>query len=254
MKDVVMYFDQSAFDVRFEWGARGVAALGPNVRTIVIVDVLSFSTCVEVATSCGAFVLPYSAYGAHEEELEAYAQSHGAIVAKRNREAHDSFTLSPTSLTKLSPGMRLVLPSPNGSTLSQAASKFATVATACLRNAAAVAEFVSRQPGPVAVIASGERWPDGTLRPAWEDQIGAGAVISRLPGRKSPEALTAAGTFEHALSQLAVRLRDCSSGRELIERGFTADVDLAAMLDISQCVPVLRDHAFTAQDLATLAP
>ena len=248
-----MFFDQSAFDVRFEWGALGVAALGPSVRTIVVVDVLSFSTCVEVATSRGALVLPYGVYGAHDEELTRYAQLHGAIVAKRNREAQDGFTLSPTSLLKLSPGMRLVLPSPNGSTLSRAASKFATVTTACLRNAAAVATFVSRQSGPVAVIASGERWPDGTLRPAWEDQIGAGAVISRLPGRKSPEALIAADAFEQASNQLAVRLCDCASGRELIERGFSADVDLAAKLDISQCVPVLKDHAFVAQDWVAIA-
>ncbi|WP_010587473.1 2-phosphosulfolactate phosphatase [Schlesneria paludicola] len=250
----MMFFDQSAFDVRFEWGARGVAALGPDVRTIVIVDVLSFSTCVEVATSREAFVLPYGVYGAHEEELEAYAQSRSAIVAKRHREAPDSFTLSPVSLMKLSPGMRLVLPSPNGSTLSQAASKFGTVTTACLRNATAVAKFVSQHPGPVAVIACGERWPDGSLRPAWEDQIGAGAVISHLPGRKSPEALTAADAFEQASNRLAVRLRDCASGRELIEGGFTADVDLASMLDISQCVPVLKNHAFTAHDLAASAP
>lgn len=247
-----MFFDQSSFDVRFEWGERGVAALGPGVHTIVIVDVLSFSTCVEVATSRGAFVLPYAVYGAHDENLEAYAQSHHAIVAQRKRETRDGFTLSPASLMKLSPGMRLVLPSPNGSTLSRAAANFATVTTACLRNATAIAKFVARQPAPVAVIASGERWPDGTLRAAWEDLVGAGAVISQLQGSKSPEALAAESAFELSSSQLSNRLHDCSSGRELIERGFATDVELAAQLNISSCVPVLMNQAFAAQDFAVL--
>jgi 2-phosphosulfolactate phosphatase len=38
----------------------------------------------------------------------------------------------------------------------------------------------------------------------------------------------------------------CSSGRELIEQGFAEDVAIAAELDSSTAVPVLRDGAFTA--------
>lgn len=54
-----LYFDQSPYDVRFDWGERGLEALGPGSDTIIIVDVLSFSTAVDVAVSRGASVLPY---------------------------------------------------------------------------------------------------------------------------------------------------------------------------------------------------
>ena len=49
----------------------------------------------------------------------------------------------------------------------------------------------ARACGPrVAVIACGERWPDGGLRPSLEDRIGAGAVLACLDGAPSPRQLT----------------------------------------------------------------
>jgi 2-phosphosulfolactate phosphatase len=71
-------------------------------------------------------------------------------------------------------------------------------------------------------------------------------VIAELTGMRSPEAEAAADAFRHAQADLAPRLRACSSGRELIERGFAADIDLAAALDRSPSVPVLVDGAFRA--------
>ncbi len=84
-----------------------------------------------------------------------------------------------------------------------------------------------------AVVPAGETWPDGSLRACIEDLLGAGAVISALRGSRSPEACAATAVFESFRSRLHEALRDCSSGKELIERGFDADVDLAAELDTS---------------------
>jgi 2-phosphosulfolactate phosphatase len=209
----------------------------------VIVDVLSFCTCVDVATARGAEVLPYRW---RDDTVASYAEEQRAILADGHRRT-DRYSLSPTSLAGIPSGTRLVLPSPNGAALSLRAGGMGTAVAACLRNAAAVARFARAQGGRVAVIACGERWADGSLRPSWEDLVGAGAVIAELPGPRSPEAEAAFAAFRGARADLLGRLRACSSGRELIERGFAADVDLAARLGESGCVPVLSGEAFVAR-------
>jgi phosphosulfolactate phosphohydrolase-like enzyme len=55
------------------------------------------------------------------------------------------------------------------------------------------------------------------------------------------EAAAAAGLFQAAGDRLVEWLRGCVSGRELTERGFGSDVDVAAQLDASRVVPVLTD-------------
>jgi 2-phosphosulfolactate phosphatase len=39
-------------------------------------------------------------------------------------------------------------------------------------------------------------------------------------------------------------LPDCVTGRELVDAGFERDVEMAAAVDVSQVVPVLRDERF----------
>lgn len=241
-----MFSDQSTFSVRFEWGGCGLDSVGPECDVIIIVDVLSFSTCVDVAVSRGAVILPYIY---RDESAPQYAAEQGALLALKDRVTAGGYSLSPTSLTTIPSGTRLVLPSPNGSTLSLRAAGYTTTLTACLRNATAAAYSAARGRSTISVIAAGELWDDGSLRPAWEDFVGAGAVIAHLPGLRSPEAQAACDVFIQAKRQLPQLLRDCSSGRELIERGFAADVDLAAEFDVSTCVPYLKDNAYVAEPI-----
>lgn len=49
-------FSQSAYPIRFEWGPEGVDRLAPLSGVVVIVDVLSFCTSVDIAVSKDAMV------------------------------------------------------------------------------------------------------------------------------------------------------------------------------------------------------
>jgi 2-phosphosulfolactate phosphatase len=48
-----------------------------------------------------------------------------------------------------------------------------------------------------------------------------------------------------AAPRLKPAVRACSSGRELIERGYASNAEIAADLDESACVPVLNGACFT---------
>lgn len=206
-----MIFDQSEFDIRCEWGEQGVLHLAPISDAVMIVDVLSFSTCVSIATARGAEVFPYRGTG---DAASEFAWSVDAVLAGRRGES--VWSLSPASLLRLPAGTRLVLPSPNGSTLTLATGETPTFA-GCLRNARAVAEAAAQCGTRIAVIPAGERWrTDWSLRPAVEDWLGAGAIIQYLPGSLSPEARLAAEAFRSAADDIHAVISACSSGKELI--------------------------------------
>jgi 2-phosphosulfolactate phosphatase len=236
----LMIYNQSEFDLRCEWGIHGVMQLAPIGDVVVIVDVLSFSTCVEIATSLEAIVFPYRW---QDDTAIAYARSVNAILASRQRTASAGYSLSPSSLNRIPAATRLVLPSPNGATLSLQTGKILTLA-GCLRNCQAIADFAQSYGTKIAVIPAGEKWEDGSLRPCLEDAIGAGAIFSYMRGKFSPEAKAAVATFQMFRADLATTLNQCSSGKELISRGFSGDLELAAELNASDCVPIYRDRAY----------
>ena len=177
-------FDQAGFSVRFDWGEAGLRTLAPGVDLLIIVDVLSFSTAVEVATARGAAVYPYPVA---DTSAQAFANEQRAVLAvnRRNMSGERPYSLSPRSLAEITPGTRVVLPSPNGSTLTTLASKTHLILAGCLRNARAVARWASVR-NAIGVIAAGELRPDG--RPA---------LCRRGPGwcRRDPQPLPRRDAF-----------------------------------------------------------
>jgi len=224
----------------------GIEQLAP-ADAIIIVDVLSFTTSVDVALSRGVTVFPYRW---RDDTAAVYAAERNAQLAKGRRRSRDEYSLAPSSLVEAPSGLRLVLPSPNGSTLAfQAMANGAKVAAGSLRNAASVAAWSQASGRPITVIPAGERWPDGSLRPSIEDLVGAGAIISHLSGDRSPEADIAVAAYERVSDRLFDKVLACSSGRELAEGGFQDDIALATALDVSEAVPVLEDDSFTDRRL-----
>ncbi|HUI02704.1 MAG TPA: 2-phosphosulfolactate phosphatase [Acidimicrobiales bacterium] len=242
---------QRGAPVRFEWGPTGAAAVSDPEGCLVVVDVLSFTTAVSVVTGRGTAVYPY-AMG--DSGAQSFAAARGAELAVRRREATSErpWSLSPASLARAPLVPRLVLPSPNGSAIAAAAA--GTVVAGCLRNASAVAAWLLEHGygvagRPVAVVAAGERWPDGSLRPALEDGLGAGAVLRRLRAAGlslSAEAAVAAGTLDRT-SEVAAAIRGCATALELASVGFPDDVELALGRDVDDHVPVLDGEAFRAE-------
>lgn len=214
-------FSQAGYQLKLEWGLEGVGALR-DCDVLVVVDVLSFTTSVDLVVGNGGQVRP-----------SRWKPTSGK-------------TLRPASLVGRS-GL-VELPSPNGSNLCfLAAETGAHVLAACLRNASAVARRARELGETIGVIPAGERWgldilnsgprEFGPLRPCVEDYLGAGAVLSALSGDASPEVQLAVAAFRN--TDVADAVRKCGSGRELIENGHAADVELAVEIGVSDAVPVL---------------
>lgn len=219
------------------WGASGLRARAAWADLVVIVDVLSFCTAVDVAVSRGGSVIPCLPADPAAPEI---ADRQGAELAGRRGEGR--FSLSPACYLDLAAGTRVVLPSPNGAATTLAA-QGCTVLAGCLRNAPAVAAAAARAGRRILVVACGERWPDGSLRPALEDLLGAGAILSRLHGARSGDAAAAVAAFR-ATADLRRTILDAPSGRELADLGYTADVDLASEFDVSNAVPRFDGMAY----------
>jgi 2-phosphosulfolactate phosphatase len=221
-----------------EWGPQGARKLAESCDVTVIVDVLSSSTCVDIAAGRSILVYPYSG---PPEEAQAFATRQEAVLARRRGQG--GFSLSPAAFATAPHVERIVLPSPNGSTLTLLAAEKSQVLCGCLRNAAAVAEACAAYES-VGVVPAGEKWPDGSLRPALEDWLGAGAIISHLSGSRSPEARAAAAAFESQRDKLLETLLAIPSGVELVDWGYRQDVELAAQYNVSATAPYFADPAY----------
>lgn len=204
-------FDQSAYQVRLDWGIAGLARITP-ADVVIVVDVLRFSSTVTAALDRGeAFALDEAAHA---------VSLNGAVVAG----AADAGAVVLLGCLR----------------------NAAAVAAAVLAVQTERGERTS-----IAVIACGERDPRDAAAPprvAVEDQLGAGAVIAALGDlgidHSSPDAAVAGEGFRALRGALRHLLSASGSGRELAERGLSGDVAAAAELDASAVVPTLRDGVF----------
>ncbi|WP_439593653.1 2-phosphosulfolactate phosphatase [Microbacterium sp.] len=204
-------FDQHRYQVRFEWGAEGLARLAP-ADVVVVVDVLRFSTTVTDAVSRGESVALDAAARAvsiNGAPLAEAAAATGAVVllgCLRNPSA---------------------------------------VARAVLDEQQRRGARTS-----IAVLAAGELGGDESLRFAVEDLLGAGAVIDALTtlgiDHTSPEAAAACESFRGLRPAVRHLLTASGSGQELLERERRDEVLHASEVDAASIAPVLRDGVFVA--------
>ena len=208
-------FDQSRYQIRFEWGVDGLERLAP-ADIVVVVDVLRFSTTVTDRVAAGERVAL---------DATAHAVSlNGARVA----EWADAAGHRPVVLLGC---------------LRNATAVARDVLAEQARRAARTS---------VAVIACGEsagREAGAPLRFAVEDLLGAGAIIDALGAlgidHTSPEAAAAGEAFRGLARASRHLLTSSGSGQELLSMERRAEVLAAAEVDATASVPVLRAGFFT---------
>src|SRR5688572_3224037 len=100
-----MIYNQHEYDIRFEWGQRGVEKLSSISDVVIIIDILSFSTCVDIVTGNLASVIPYKW---KDETAIELAKSKNAFLADHKRQYSTSYSLSPTSLLTVNKNEKIV--------------------------------------------------------------------------------------------------------------------------------------------------
>jgi len=226
--------------VHLEWGERGAGEAADRGDDLVVVDAFSFSTTVTMAVDRGARVF---AVGRNDTvPPDTYE------VPKARYDDSARMTLAPQSTAHLVPGERVALWSANGAAVVAAGRHAPRITLGCFRNRTAVAAALRRD-RRTTVVACAERWSSigagHGVRPSLEDWLGAGAVIAATSGLTlSPEAQAAAATFTAAGAQLETWLRECVTGRELVAKQWTADLDYLVALDASTVVPTLAEDGF----------
>lgn len=230
----------------------GVELALRNNHIVVIVDVFSFSTAVTTAIANGFTIYPVS----DRERGQQLAEKTGAELAGKRGEA--KYSLSPlTYLNPDQPANKIVLYSPNGAACCEMV-KDRTAFIGCFLNAKAVGKKVTRlakktnqnvtvvMAGEQRAVIAGDRVEyikESTRKVfALEDFLGAGAIIKEIKINKSPEAIVCESAFKKSSKQLHELLTDSFSGRYLVQKSSSADIDFSIQLNRYDSVPKIKDN------------
>lgn len=206
-------FDQSDYQVRFDWGRPGLARLA-RADVVVVVDVLRFTTTVTIAAEAG-----------ESTSLAASPSINGARVAS-DAEESGALVLAGSLRNATAAAARIV----QEQVRRDRRTSVVVIAAGELRSA-----------------------DSDDLRFAVEDQFGAGAVIDALIARGvdhlSPEAMAAAESFRSLRGALRHLISASASARELraLPERFpdaAAEIAAASVLDATAAVAELRAGVF----------
>jgi 2-phosphosulfolactate phosphatase len=212
--------------------AYGWDAVTPD-HTIIVVDVLRFTSMVATAVHYGMRVAP----SAKNRVFDVPDP-----VSVRHARGADFRKLSPLEISEADRGTSVVVPSPNGSAASDALRDAPVLMAGCLLNAKAVADAALAFGRDITIVACGElNFKTGERRRALEDTIGA-AAIAYYAGSDD---LICEKFLLHK-SRLDYFLLSTTSGVELIHRGRRDEVLYCAQLNHLSSVPILKDGAFKA--------
>ena len=234
--------DYETVSCHVDWGPEGIAAAAARRDVAIIVDVLSFGTAVSTAVKAGATIFPCTTQ-AEALETAKLAGTHAA-VHRRDVPMGSPFSLSPLTMVSARAGDQICVASPNGATCCRMGGSAPGIFVAGLVNARetarAAAQTARNHACGITVIACGERHPNGALRPAVEDWVGAGAIISYLQATLSAEAEVCREAYLAVLHRIPELLWKSESGQELRAAGYSRDVDFATSIDVHDTAVILH--------------
>jgi 2-phosphosulfolactate phosphatase len=194
------------FDIHCCWGFKLDAEVIFSYDVCIIVDVLSFSTSLDLL-----------------------------LHAKQNTE---NILASTNLIRKFSP-KKLKITSPVGLPQQLKLHK-KPVLVGCLRNARAVARIARQLGNTVLVIPMGDKLSEEEFKTCSEDFIAAGAIISYMKGVRSPESKAALDIYNTSKGDIEEMVKLSSSARHMTLKGFSTEVDQACQFNKSKHVPLLE--------------
>lgn len=95
----------------------------------------------------------------------------------------------------------------------------------------------------ITVVCAGHRG-----RVALEDVLCAGAIVTMVRSQKKTDSAFIAESVWRSIRSIHETLSNCEHGKELIEKGFSKDVEFCSNIDLYHIVPVFRDGAFSLDE------
>jgi 2-phosphosulfolactate phosphatase len=223
-----------------------IGLLGDALGTYVVNDILRASTTLCTALANGAReIIPVDDVDKARLMRAEFADDDTLLCGERGGEKLPGFDLgnSPAEYTaEAVAGKKLIFASTNGSVALAAAPEGAEVVVAGLVNLTAAADYIATLGRPTLIVCSGK-----VSRFAYEDAVGAGALISRLWERDAQleivndGAVAAQALWDQCKGDPSVATWQCEHGKFLIGLGFGGDLAACAAIDSIPVVPVLRD-------------
>jgi len=220
-------------------------------RSAVVIDIIRASTTITMALHHGcAGIVP--ARTLREARAVALTLGDGALVAGERaaaKMAGADLGNSPAEYGRERvEGKTVVLTTSNGTRAIRAIEGAREVIACAFLNVSAAARWLRRAGLDVLIVCAGR---NGHF--CFEDAVGGGMLIDRLsrisdrPLELSDAAMAAHLLYSANQGNLLEVLRGCEWGRDITRKGFGADLEVCAQVDLTDVVPVMREGRLVAE-------
>lgn len=220
-------------------------------RAVAVIDVIRATTTITMALHEGcAGIIPVQTLN----EARAAAQKLGKralLAGERGAEKAAGFDLgnSPAEYGRERVrGKTIVLTTTNGTRTFRVASEAETIIACSFLNVSAAAHRLVAAGLDILIICAGRHG-----RFCLEDVVGSGMLLDRVrsisdrPMECSDAAVAAHTLFITYQNDLLGMLRGCKWGKEIIRKGFGADLEICAQVDLTDIVPVMQKDCLVAE-------